>query len=418
MGQTIVQKIVSRKLGGRPVEPGEIVLLSPDVVMAGSNTAAMAVRTLREIGADAPWDPGKIVMVLDHSSPAESVQTANAHRLLREFCAAHGITLYGEAEGICHDLMLEHGHLAPGMFAIGQDSHTPMYGGVGAFGFGVDTTEMGFVWAVGKTWVRIPPSFRIRLEGETGRGVFAMDIALSLLGRLGADGCNYRAVEFSGPTLPRLDVPARLSLCNMAVEMGAKAACFPCDGVVEAFCRRTGVAAAPWVAADPDAAYEREVELPLSELEPLVTRPHRVDDPLPVCRVGDVPIQQGFIGSCANGRLEDLGAAAAVLAGRRVDPRVRLLIAPATRGVYRQALERGYVATFLEAGALLLNPGCGACFGGHQGILADGEVCVSSSNRNFRGRMGNPAAEIYLASPATVAASCVAGRLTDPRAYL
>ncbi len=418
MGQTVAQKILSRKLGGKAVEPGDIVVLSPDVVMAGSNTAAMVVRTLQEIGASAPWDPGRIVMVLDHSAPADSVLTANAHRLLRDFCTAHGIRLYGEQEGICHDLMLENGHVGPGMFVIGQDSHTPMYGGIGAFGFGVDTSEMGFVWAIGRTWVRVPTSVRILLEGETAPGVFAKDIILSLIGRLGADGCNYRAVEFAGTGMPRLGASERFAICNMCVEMGAKAACFPSDEIVAAFCRRTGVEAAPWVTADPDAAYEREVSLELSSLEPVLARPHQVDNVVPVRQAADVRVHQGFIGSCANGRIEDLGAAAAVLRGRRVDPGVRLLIAAATRQVFREAVQRGYVATFLEAGALVLNPGCGACFGGHQGILADGEVCIASSNRNFRGRMGNPNAEIYLASPASVAASCVTGRITDPREYL
>lgn len=386
--------------------------------MAGSNTAAMAVETFREIGAHTPWDASKIVVVLDHSSPAESVLTANAHRLLRDFCAAHRLTLYGEPEGICHDLMIENGHVAPGMFVIGQDSHTPMYGALGAFGFGVDTTEMGFVWAVGRTWVRVPPSIKVRLRGETGPGVFAKDVILSLVGRLGADGCNYRAVEFTGGALPRLSISDRLTICNLCVEMGAKAAFFPADEVLAEFCGRQGLEQAPWVAGDPGAAYEREACLELSSLEPVVARPHRVDDVVPVAAVRDVRIHQGFIGSCANGRIEDLGMAAAVLEGKRIDPGVRLLIAPATRRAFKQAVERGYVSVFLEAGALMLNAGCGACFGGHQGILADGEVCISSSNRNFRGRMGNPNAAIYLASPATVAASCIAGRITDPREYL
>lgn len=418
MAKTIVQKIISRKLGGSPATPGDIVVLSPDVVMAGSNTAAMVVRTLREIGARAPWDPTRIVMVLDHSAPAESVLTANAHRLLRDFCATHGITLYGEAEGICHDLMLERGHVAPGMFVIGQDSHTPMYGGIGAFGFGVDTSEMGFVWATGRTWVRVPASFRIQLDGRMPPGVYAKDVILSLIGRLGADGGNYRAVEFTGGALAQLGVAERFAICNMCVEMGAKAAFFPCDEIARAFCGRTGVEAPPWVTPDPGAVYEREVAIELGQLEPVLARPHRVDDVVPVHAVADVQIHQGFVGSCANGRIEDLEVTAAVLRGRRVDPRVRLLIGAATRQILREAVERGCVATFLEAGAMVLNPGCGACFGGHQGILADGEVCISSSNRNFRGRMGNPNAEIYLASPATVAASCIAGRITDPREYL
>jgi 3-isopropylmalate dehydratase large subunit len=417
MAQTIAQKIIARQLGCA-VEPGEIVILAPDVVMAGSNTAAMVVGTFREIGAEAPWDPGRIVVVLDHAAPAESVLTANAHRLLREFCAAHRIRLYGEAEGICHDLMIENGHLAPGMFVIGQDSHTPMYGGIGAFGFGVDSSEMGFVWAVGRTWVRVPSSVAIRLEGRKPPGVYAQDIILTLVGRLGPDACNYRAVEFAGPALPSLGIAERLTICNLSVEMGAKAAFFPFDDVLATFCRERGLPAAPWLAPDPGAPYEREVTLDLSSLEPVVARPHYVHNVASARDVSGVAIHQGFIGSCANGRIEDLAAVAAVLAGRRVDPGVRLLIAPATRRVLQQAVTRGYVDTLLEAGALLLNPGCGACFGGHQGILADGETCIASSNRNFRGRMGNPHAEIYLASPATVAASCVAGRITDPCEHL
>lgn len=416
MPQTIAQKIIARKLG-RVTEAGEIVVLAPDVVLAGSSTGAMVVRTLREIGAEAPWDPARIVVVLDHATPAESILTANAHRLLRGFCADHHIRLYGEPEGICHDLLIQNGHLAPGMFLIGQDSHTPMHGGIGVFGFGVDTSEMGFIWAVGKTWVRVPSSISVRLEGRAAPGVSAQDIILTLIGRLGAEACNYRAVEFSGPALPGLRIADRLTICNLSVEMGAKAAFFPHDEVLAAFCHAHAIPEAPWLLPDPGAPYDREAALDLSEVEPAVARPHQVQQVVPVREVGSVTVHQGFIGSCANGRIEDLEAAAAVLVGRRVHPDVRLLVAPATRQIYVQAVERGIIATLLAAGAMLLNAGCGACFGGHQGVLADGEVCVASSNRNFRGRMGNPNAEIYLASPATVAASCVAGRLADPRDY-
>lgn len=325
--------------------------------------------------------------------------------------------LYGEAEGICHDLLVERGHVAPGVFVIGQDSHTPMQGGIGAFGFGVDTSEMGFVWAVGRTWVRVPRAVAIRLVGRTAPGIYAQDIILTLIGRLGADACNYRSVEYSGPALAHLGIADRLTICNLSVEMGAKAAFFPFDEILAAFSREQGLQEAPWLVPDPGADYVRDISLDLSPLEPVVARPHRVHDVVPARVASDVAIHQGFIGSCANGRMEDLAAAASILRDRRVDPRVRLLIAPATRRIFAQAVERGYIATFLEAGALLLNPGCGACFGGHQGILADGEVCISSSNRNFRGRMGNPNAAIYLASPATVAASCVAGQITDPRKF-
>ena len=418
MGQTVVEKIISRKLGGTRVAPGEIVVLSPDVVMAGSNTAAMIIRTFNEIGASDVWDRDRIVVVLDHCAPAESVLTANAHRLLRNFCAAHGIRLYGEQDGICHDLMIENGHVAPGMFAVGQDSHTPMYGGIGAFGFGVDTSEMGFIWAVGKTWVRVPHSMRIHLRGTLAPGVFAKDLSLSIIGRLGSDGCNYRAVEFVGPAVPRLGVSDRLTICNMSVEMGAKATFFPPDDVAEEFARQAGVTPAPWAVPDSNAAYEREAEADLSAIEPTVACPHRVDNVAPARAVVDVPVHQGFIGSCANARIEDLAAAAVILRGRRVNPDTRLLIAPTTRSVFVQAVAHGYITTFLEAGAMVLNPGCGACFGGHQGVLADGEICISSSNRNFRGRLGNAKASVYLASPATVAASCVAGRIADPRDYL
>ncbi len=418
MAHTIIQKIIATKLGRPTVEAGEIVLLSPDVVMAGSNTAAMAVRTFREIGAAVPRHPERIVVVLDHASPAESVLSANAHRLLRDFCATHRIMLYGEAEGICHDVLIERGHVSPGAFVIGQDSHTPMYGGIGAFGLGVDTSEIGFVWAVGRTWVRVPSTVAICLEGRAAPGVFAQDIILTLIGRLGADACNYRSVEYSGSALEHLGIADRLTISNLSVEMGAKAAFFPFDEALAGFSREHGLPGAPWLFPDPDAAYERDISLDLSPLEPAVARPHWVHNVAPARAVSGVAIHQGFIGSCAGGRIEDLAAAASILRGRNVDPDVRLLIAPATRRIYAQAVERGYISIFLEAGALLLNPGCGACFGGHQGILADGEVCISSSNRNFRGRMGNPRAAIYLASPATVAASCVAGGITDPREFL
>jgi len=418
VGQTIVQKIISRKLGGKGVAPGEIVLLSPDVVMAGGNTAVMVIRTFREIGATSPWNCEKIVVVLDHSTPAESILTANAHRLLRDFCAQHHIRLYGEQEGVCHDLMIENGHVAPGMFVAGQDSHTPMYGGIGAFGFGVDTSEMGFIWAVGRTWVKVPETVGIRLQGAIPKGVFAKDIILSIIASLGSDGCNYRAVEFSGAALPQFGISDRLTVCNMCVEMGAKAAFFPSDEIAMTHARHKHVDVASWVYPDPDATYEKETSFDLSTMEPVAACPHRVDQVAPLRELANVAVHQGFIGSCTNGRLEDLEAAAAILSRRHVHPSVRLLIGPATRRVFQQAVQRGYISTFLEAGALILNAGCGACFGGHQGILADNEVCISSSNRNFKGRMGNPNAAIYLASPATVAASCIAGRIVDPREYL
>lgn len=416
-GYTMIEKIVARKVGAQ-VKPGEIAIVEPDLVMAGSNTAVMVLRTLEEIGARAPWNTSKIVVVLDHSTPAESVLTANAHRRLRDFCSGHGIALYGEQEGVCHDILVERGYIRPGMFVAGQDSHTPMYGGVGAFGFGVDTSEMGFIWATGKTWMKVPATIKITLLGTIPPGVYAKDIAIHIIGALGAAGCSYRSVEFHGPALKQLTIADRLTICNMSVEMGAKAAFFPVDEVLESHFRLRGFPFDALANPDHDAQYENELSFDVSGLSPMLSCPHRVDNVAPVPDGGQIQIQQAFVGSCTNGRLEDLRVAAEVLEGRQVNGDVRLLISPGTRSTYLAALKEGLIERFLEAGALVLNPGCGACFGGHQGILADGEVCVSTSNRNFKGRMGNPNAQVYLASPATVAASAVAGRIVDPRQYL
>ena len=415
MGLTFAEKLLAFKAGRDLVQPGQILEVSPDVAMSHDN-AGLVIRQFRQIGLKKVWDPSKIVIPLDHRVPAESTKTANAHKSIREFVREQGIaSFYDVREGVCHQVVVEKGHILPGMLALGTDSHTTSYGCVGAFGTGIGATEMAAVWATGKIWLRVPESIKVQVSGSFPEMVFPKDFILYLVGRLGAEGANYCSVEFHGPAIADIEIPGRFTICNLSMEMGAKNAVVPVDSVTNQFLDGLPAGRGKAFLPDHDATYVGEEVCNISGLVPQVACPHGVDNVKPVEEVEGTRIDQAVLGSCTNGRIEDLKEAASLIAGKRIHPGVRMLVVPASRSVLLEGIRTGVITTLVEAGAVLVNPGCGPCLGAHEGILADGEVCIASTNRNFKGRMGSPTSEVYLASPATVAASAIAGKIADPR---
>jgi len=418
MGQTFAQKVLARKAGLEQVEPGQILTVQPDKLLTHDNTAAIA-KIFREIGVERVARPEINVIVLDHVVPAATEGHATNHQQIRRFVREQGITnFYDVGEGICHQVLPEKGHALPGFLIVGSDSHTPTHGAFGAFAAGIGRTEAAAVMATGEIWLMVPHSFRVVVKGELPRGVYAKDIILHIIGDLGADGADYRAVEFAGPVVEAMSVASRMVLCNMAAEMGAKAGVVEPDEKTRTWLLGRTELPFEEVSADPDAAYERVIEYDVSELAPQVARPHTVDNVVPLAEVAGTRVDQAFIGTCTNGRLEDLRIAADLLRGRKTAPGTRLLILPASREVLLAAIGEGVVSDLVSAGAVVLNPGCGPCLGAHQGVMAPGEVTLSTANRNFKGRMGCKEAEIYLASPAAVAASALAGEIADPREFV
>jgi homoaconitate hydratase family protein len=416
MGATFAQKLLAIKGGKTSVEPGEIVTVKPDHLLTHDNTAAIISKIGEDLGTYGVADPETPVIVIDHVVPAASEKTATNHKKIREFVAKHGVKhFYDTGEGICHEVLIAKGHALPGSLIVGSDSHTCTYGAVGAFATGIDRTEAASIMLTGKTWLKVPQSLKVNLKGKLPAGVSAKDLVLSIIGDIGADGANYMSVEFHGDT-GSLGMEERITIANMGVEMGAKNAAFPVDGITEDFLEVVG-APKGWEAvwADPDAEYVKTLEYDLSKIGPVVAKPHKVDNVVPVDEVKGLEINQFLIGTCTNGRLSDLRTAAGILEGKQVHKNARLLILPASRDIMLEATRDGTIATLVEAGAMVLPPGCGPCLGAHQGVLAPQERCLSTANRNFKGRMGCAEAEIYLASPATVAASALEGRVTDPR---
>jgi 3-isopropylmalate/(R)-2-methylmalate dehydratase large subunit len=414
MGQTFVEKVFSRKLG-REVRAGEIVEVIPDVAMSHDNTAAISLR-FKEIGVDRVFKPEIQVIVLDHATPAPTEQYALNHKIVREFVKKYGISnFYDVNVGICHQVLVEEGFVLPGQIIVGSDSHTTTYGAIGAFGTGIGRSEMAVIFATGKIWFRIPTSMKITLKGKLPQGIVSKDIILHIIGDIGADGASYKSVEFYGDPIVNLSIDARMTIANMGIEMGAKN-CFmaPNEKVLE-WLKPRARKAFDVIQSDSDANYEDELVYDISQLEPQVACPHQVDNVKPVSQVTGTKIHQAFLGSCVNGRLEDISIAAGLIKGKKVHPSVRFLVFPASMNIYREALANGYLTTLLDAGAIIMNPGCGPCLGAHEGTLAPGEVCISSSNRNFRGRMGSRDAEIYLGSPATVVAAAITGEILDFR---
>lgn len=413
----ISEKIVAAVSGRSEVSPGEIVEANVDMAMLNEITGPLAIEAFHNIGIKKVWDNHRIVMVLDHQVPADSIRSAEIHKIMRDFSKEQNIPKFYDvgSGGICHQVMVEKGHVRPGELIVGADSHTCTYGALGAFGTGIGSTGMAAVFATGKIWLRVPETVRIIVNGSFQRFVTPKDLILSIVGQVRADGAIYKALEFTGPTIEEMSIGGRLTLCNMAVEMGAKTGIVNPDEATLSYVKnRTDRSFKP-LRSDPDANYERTVKISVDDLEPQVACPHTVDNVKPVSEVEGTPVDQALIGSCTNGRLGDLRLAGEIIKGRKVGEGVRMLITPASQEVYLEALQEGLLEAFVKAGAYVSSPTCGACFGGHMGLLAKGEACISSSNRNFIGRMGSPEAEIYLASPVTVAASAVMGNITDPR---
>ncbi len=414
MGKTLAEKILSLKSHGE-AKAGDVVIADVDLAFVQDTTGPLTIRQFKESGFEALAKPQQTIIFLDHAAPSPAQQLSNDHILLRCFAGETGCRIYEVGEGICHQLIAEQ-FANPGDVILGSDSHTVTAGALGAFATGMGSSDIAVALALGKTWFRVPESFLIELKGVFLRGVYAKDLILYLIGQIGADGANYKALEFGGEALAQMTMPQRLTIANMAVEAGAKVGLFPGDEITRDFLMEHGRGDnyKP-LYPDAEANYEQVILVNLDQLEPMLSLPHAVDNVRPVTRVKGVKIQQAFIGTCTNGRLEDLAVAAEILKGKKRHPGTRLLIAPASRQVLIRAIEKGYIQILIEAGAAILPPGCAACLGLHQGVLGDGEVCLSTANRNFKGRMGNPEAMVYLASPATAAASAIKGEITDPR---
>jgi homoaconitate hydratase family protein len=417
LGQTFSEKILSQK-AGREVRAGDVVTVSPDYILTHDNTAAI-IKEFLKLGIEKVRCPQKMVIVLDHVVPASAEKYAQNHKNIRDFVSAQGIShFYDVHNGICHQVFSEEGFAMPGTLTLGADSHTTSYGAFGAFSVGIGRSEAASVWATEKIWLRVPETLKIELNGQLPKGVFAKDVILKIIGDQGADRANYEAVEFSGDGAEDMSLASRLVLANMTAEMGAKNGYFPPDEKVFDFLKGRAKASYQPVYSDSDANFEDILEYDLWALEPQVACPHTVDNVKPVTELIGTPFHQAVIGTCTNGRFEDLKVAADILRGRTIAPAVRVLVIPASRFEYLKALHEGILEDLVRAGCIILNPGCGPCLGAHQGILAPGEVALSTANRNFRGRMGSRDSEIYLASPATVAASVVQGKITDPRGSL
>jgi len=418
MGKTFTEKILALKSGKKSTVAGEIVTVSPDIVLSHDNTAAIS-KKFKQIGVKTVKYPGKIVVPLDHCVPAASEKYASNHKIIREFVKEQAIeNFYDINTGVCHQILPEKGHVLPGTLILGADSHTTTYGAFGAFSAGIGRSEVASIWATDKIWLKVPETIKINIKGKIPLGVYPKDIILYIIGNLGADGVLYKAVEFSGNVIENMNISGRMTLCNMSVEMGAKNGYVePDEKTIQWLSSRTGEKY-EIIKSDSDANFEKVINFEVDELQPQIACPHTVDNVKSVSEVKGIKIDQALIGTCTNGRIEDLKIASEVLKGRKISKNTRLLVFPASMEVYAEAMELGIFQELVKSGAVIMNPGCGPCLGAHEGVLAPGEICLSTANRNFKGRMGCKEAEVYLASPATVAASALCGEITDVRGYL
>lgn len=426
MGMTYIQKLLARATGQPEVGVGDVVEPRVDLAMSHEN-GALVLNQFKEIfkGTDREakvWDPSRIAIIFDHRVPAESSKTASNQKKVREFVEAQGITKFhdirGDGGGICHQILPENGYVRPGAVVVGTDSHTTTHGALGAFAFGVGATEMASVWTLGSILnVEVPATIKVNVTGRLAEGVYPKDVILHVIGKLTAEGANFKVIEFHGDAIRAMPTSGRLVLCNMSVEAGATAGVVPPDEETVRYLREeAGVAdALDLFGPDPDAVYDRIVEIDGSALAPQIACPHTVDNVKPIGEVAGTRVHQIVIGSCTNGRLDDIEVAARTLQGKKVARNTRLLVFPASWRIYSEAMRRGYLQQLVDAGAVVCNPGCGPCLGVHQGALGDGETALATTNRNFKGRMGNPTSEVYLCSPAVAAASAISGVISDPR---
>ncbi|MDR2203759.1 MAG: 3-isopropylmalate dehydratase large subunit [Nitrososphaerota archaeon] len=413
----ITEKILAKASNKKTVSAGEIVDANVDVLMTHDLTGPLAVESFKKIGAEKVWNNQKIVIILDHQIPAESIKAAELHKTMRQFAKEQKIRLYDVGHGgICHQVMPDQGHVTPGTVIVGSDSHTCTYGAFGAFSTGIGSTEAAAVMTTGKIWFKIPQTIKIYVNGTFPKYVTPKDLILNIIGKLGVDGAIYKSTEFTGPTIHEMSIAGRMTLCNMAVEMGAKNGIIEPDNITKQYLQEKipNMPDFTTLKSDKNAQYEQTIEFNVSKMEPQVACPSSVDNVKPVSEIGEIPIDQAFIGSCTNGRIEDLRIAAQILKGKKIKDGVRTLIIPASQEIYKQALIEGLTETFTDAGAIVCGSACGPCLGGHIGLLAADETCVSTSNRNFIGRMGSTQSHVYLASPAVVAASAITGKITNP----
>ncbi|WNY27093.1 3-isopropylmalate dehydratase large subunit [Methanolapillus ohkumae] len=412
--QTLAEKIISGR-AGKDVYAGDITLVNVDVTAVQDGTGPLAVQQLEKMNLVQAANPERTVLFIDHAAPSPQKDLSNAHQILRTFSKKTGAQLSEAGEGVCHQRLVET-YVNPGEVLIGADSHTCTSGALGAFSTGMGSTDVAVGIALGKTWFRVPETFRVNVNGKFQKGVYAKDLILHLIGLIGADGATYKALEFSGPTIENMTMSERFTLANMAVEAGAKAGLFETDEKTRAYLKEHGRGDKYLeIKADKGATYERVIDIDASQLQPTISKPHTVDNTAVVTEIEGTKIDQVFIGTCTNGRIDDLEIAAKILDGKKRHQDTRLIIVPASKDVFLEAVQKGYIETFIKAGAIIMAPGCGPCVGVHEGALADGEACLATQNRNFQGRMGNTEGFIYLGSPATAAATAIYGVITDPR---
>ncbi|MGE5340007.1 MAG: 3-isopropylmalate dehydratase large subunit [Candidatus Omnitrophota bacterium] len=426
MGMTMVEKILAKATGQNSVKVDDVVEPRVSLAMSHEN-AAIVINQFQEIykgtGIEAKvWDPSRIAIIFDHRVPAETSKTATNQEKIRKFAAAQGIAKFhdirGDKGGICHQILPENGYVRPGYVVVGTDSHTTSHGALGAFSFGIGGTEMAAVWSLGHALnVEVPGTIKVVVDGEFPEHVYPKDLILHLIGLISAEGANFKVIEFHGSTIKNMSTSGRLVICNMSVEAGATSGIVPPDAETVRYLREeAGVTdEIDMMQPDADAVYDQVIHIDASQLVPFVACPHTVDNVKPISELVGTRLNQIVVGSCTNGRLDDLEIVARVLAGKKVAQNVRMIIFPASARIYREALKRGYLETFMDAGAVVMNPGCGSCLGVHQGALADGDVALATTNRNFKGRMGNPKGEVYLCSPEAAAVSAITGVITDPR---
>jgi 3-isopropylmalate/(R)-2-methylmalate dehydratase large subunit len=414
MPKTLAEKILSEK-SGSDAKAGDIVIAKVDLAFVQDTTGPLTVRQFQSSGMGKLANASRTVLFIDHAAPSPNANLSNDHITLRDFSRQSGCILSELGDGVCHQIVQE-SYARPGDVVVGADSHTVTAGGLGAFATGMGSSDVAVAMGLGKNWFRVPESFKIEVNGDFQKGVSAKDLILHLIGMIGADGATYKSLEFHGSAIKKMSMSGRFTIANMAVEAGAKVGLFESDETTQKFLKAVGRGNDfRALAADADAVYEKTIKIDASKLEPTVSKPHTVDNTALAKDLKGTKIQQVVIGTCTNGRLEDLAVAVAILKGKKPAKNVRLIIAPASRGILLEAIDKGYIKTLVESGATILPPGCGPCMGLHQGALGDGEACLSTANRNFEGRMGNPKSFIYLASPATAAATALKGEITDPR---
>ena len=419
MPMTITEKILAKHSGKEKVKPGDLIEAELDLVMCHDITTPPAIKMLQEKGMDRVFDPDKIVVTPDHFVPNKDIKSAELAKRLRNWVNKHKIKNYYEIgrHGVCHAILPEQGHVLPGMVIVGADSHTCTYGALGAFSTGIGSTDLAAAIATGKLWFKVPETIKFEINGKLPKGVYSKDVILKIIADIGVDGALYKAMEFSGQAIDELSVEARMTITNMAIEAGAKSGVMEADKKTIDYIKKRTNKKFGVIKSDKDAHYDKITRYDVSRFEPVVAFPHLPSNVKPISQAGNIKIDQAYLGSCTNGRIEDLRIAASILKGKKIAKGIRMIVVPATTEIWKHANKEGLFDIFADFGAAISTPTCGACLGGHMGVLAEGERCISSTNRNFIGRMGHPGSEVYLASPATVAASAVEGRIADPRRY-